>query len=359
MVCFSQESIHEIIEGKQDSSQIYFKKEEIGGIIVSIPPDDFEALLNICSNKNTLLYFLRLGTFGSYLEPYDDDFTKIIIFHFPITPKNTQSELLQGYFIGEIEDLIKGRGEELWDNEEYADLERLIDKAEYLRFSKNIPNYSETIANALIISELTYIDVSEENEDFINIVNKIDGEKGLKYYEEKLDVSGLMTSYINKNIASHFIELCQKKQTGQIGVKKENILNVFISYSNDDTQSEDVVKEIAEQLNELNITHWIDGKNIKVNDTLPAQISNAIKSATHFIALINQEYIRKGWTMREFSFATALETSEGSPQVIPIYIDDKNNYNEIIKSNSLPLIADKVIIKLFEQKINISKLVHT
>jgi TIR domain len=323
-VAFSSESVHELIAGEEGGSLIYFDKSEIGGLVISISPDHFSNLINIASNQKKLAYFLWWGGFGRYAKlDEENESKKIVIFHFPITPKDQGVEAQGGYFIAEIEKCRKEKNEDIWDLPEYKELPKFQDNKEDLRFAQNVDNHSETKVVGLICEKLTYIDGVP---NFLDIVEDSDGLDAKNYFKEKENFSGIMTSYITKRIASKLNHLLETRQP--TGNKKilSGRADVFISYARED---EKIVARLIEELCNNEITYWIDKNEINWGSNIVEKITNGLRKSKYVLAVISQNYLIKPWAKAELDTVTNVELQEDRDILLPLLVGSESEVIEI------------------------------
>ena len=92
---------------------------------------------------------------------------------------------------------------------------------------------------------------------------------------------------------------------------------VFISYAHEDL---DVVQPLAAYLRELDLTVWIDTKNLRGGDSLPSGISEAIARVDLYIVCISPNALKSKWVLYELDIAITLEVNQGRPKIIPILV---------------------------------------
>jgi hypothetical protein len=90
---------------------------------------------------------------------------------------------------------------------------------------------------------------------------------------------------------------------------------IFLSYSRRDR---DFVERLALDLTERGLPVWWDRDELKVGDSLPREIGNAIAGSTWFGIVLSPDAVASRWVQLELDTALALEVETGTLSVLPI-----------------------------------------
>jgi hypothetical protein len=90
---------------------------------------------------------------------------------------------------------------------------------------------------------------------------------------------------------------------------------IFLSYSRRDR---DFVERLALDLTERGLPVWWDRDELKVGDSLPREIGNAIIGSTWFGIVLSPAAVASRWVQLELDTALALEVETGTLSVLPI-----------------------------------------
>ncbi len=123
--------------------------------------------------------------------------------------------------------------------------------------------------------------------------------------------------------------------------------DVFICHASED--KDQIVRPLAQELDELGFYVWYDEFTLKVGDSLRQSIDKGLINSRYGIIVLSQAFFAKNWPQYELNGLTAREV-EGQKVILPIW-------HGITKQDLLrysPSLADKVALD--SQKMNIEVL---
>lgn len=123
--------------------------------------------------------------------------------------------------------------------------------------------------------------------------------------------------------------------------------DVFICHASED--KDQIVRPLAQELDELGFYVWYDEFTLKVGDSLRQSIDKGLINSRYGIIVLSQAFFAKNWPQYELNGLTAREV-EGQKIILPIW-------HGITKQDLLrysPSLADKVALN--SQKMNIEVL---
>jgi hypothetical protein len=94
---------------------------------------------------------------------------------------------------------------------------------------------------------------------------------------------------------------------------------IFISYS---SRNVTFVRKLDAALSIHGAQVFLDEREIRIGDSIPEAIFNAIESSSHLIFVISQDSASSRWVKDEISAAKMKQNSLGYPKILPILIDD-------------------------------------
>lgn len=94
---------------------------------------------------------------------------------------------------------------------------------------------------------------------------------------------------------------------------------VFISHA---TADDDFVRELRLALESLNVSVWVDSRNLRGGDKLAPAIHEAIAQARHVIVVLSPNTVNSPWVRREIRQALQVEQQDeyGRYRVIPLLL---------------------------------------
>lgn len=123
-------------------------------------------------------------------------------------------------------------------------------------------------------------------------------------------------------------------------VKKCNELSKPLAFiSHDSADKDDLVRELAIELNKLLCPVWYDEFSLKVGDSLRSSIENGLKETKKCIVILSPRFLsNNGWGKAEFESVYTREILEKNNVILPVWhqvgVEDVYNY--------CPRLADKV-----------------
>jgi RNA-directed DNA polymerase len=114
--------------------------------------------------------------------------------------------------------------------------------------------------------------------------------------------------------------------------------DVFLCHASED--KEDVVDPIAQALDGVKISYFLDSKDIKWGDSVTGLISAALVRARFVVVVLSSRSIQKHWPKSEMNAALAHEVASGETKVLPLLVG-KTEEERAQVWKSLGLGADK------------------
>ena len=111
------------------------------------------------------------------------------------------------------------------------------------------------------------------------------------------------------------------KGTNRSYGSSENNIKLFMCHS---TLDKRLAVEICREIESVGISTWRDDKDIGGGDSIPAEISKGLDSASHFTIILSDSSIDRPWVNTELANAIMLRNEKGSPKIIPILLDGLN-----------------------------------
>lgn len=99
-------------------------------------------------------------------------------------------------------------------------------------------------------------------------------------------------------------------------------IDFFISHSKE--MKSVFVIPLMQSLSALGFNVWIDRNGIVTGQNIYSKIKEAVTNSTYCIAVINQEYLTRSWSLEELNLFHSKEKKDQTI-IIPVYVDiDKN-----------------------------------
>ncbi len=111
----------------------------------------------------------------------------------------------------------------------------------------------------------------------------------------------------------------------------------FISHATED--KDDIVRALAEHLNNLGFKVWYDEFELKWGDSLRKNIDKGLASSKYGVVIISPSFIKKNWTEYELNGMVAKEMN-GHKVILPIW--HKITKDEVLQFS--PSLADKLAL---------------
>lgn len=94
--------------------------------------------------------------------------------------------------------------------------------------------------------------------------------------------------------------------------------SVFVSHSSKDDAT---VRQIRQSLESLHIPVWTDSEYLSPGDPLTPKITQAIETATHFLAILSLNALNSPWVRKEIRHAQQVQQSKGEAyKIIPVML---------------------------------------
>jgi len=94
---------------------------------------------------------------------------------------------------------------------------------------------------------------------------------------------------------------------------------LFISYSHRDKE---FLNTLTSDLENVEISVWIDEKKIKVGDSITQRIEKGISGCDFFCLVISEHSVKSNWVGREYNAALNEQLSSGTPTILPLLIQE-------------------------------------
>lgn len=94
---------------------------------------------------------------------------------------------------------------------------------------------------------------------------------------------------------------------------------VFISYSSVDRE---FAQSLFHSLEFYGVPLFLDQRNIKVGDSIPGRIYEALDRATHLVHVLSQSSVRSTWVQEELSVAKTKQLANRGCRVLPVLLED-------------------------------------
>lgn len=117
-----------------------------------------------------------------------------------------------------------------------------------------------------------------------------------------------------------------------------NKKDVFLCHTSVDKKK--YVIPFAEELDEEDITYWIDKAEIKWGDNIIEKINEGLKISSYVIVFLSPNFFGEEWPEKELASALSMENKSGEVIVLPILIEDENT---VFKQ--YPLLRSKKCVK--------------
>ncbi len=92
--------------------------------------------------------------------------------------------------------------------------------------------------------------------------------------------------------------------------------DVFISHASED--KDEIARPLAEELQELGLNVWYDELNLRIGDSLRAQIAKGINRSRYAVVILSESYFKKGWTKHELN-GVMVRSADGTQAILPIW----------------------------------------
>src|SRR5688572_20997404 len=94
---------------------------------------------------------------------------------------------------------------------------------------------------------------------------------------------------------------------------------IFISHSSVDKP---FVRQLADSLAYYGVPLFLDEREIKIGDNIPAKLYSALDKATHVVYVLSSHSINSNWVKEEFSIAKKRQLDNQGCVLLPILLDD-------------------------------------
>lgn len=94
---------------------------------------------------------------------------------------------------------------------------------------------------------------------------------------------------------------------------------IFISHSSKDKE---FVRNLAEDLNALGHTPWLDEHSIRVGDCIVSKVEEGVTAADYVVVALSPNSVNSGWVEREWKTKYWDEVSARRTYVLPVLLAD-------------------------------------
>jgi hypothetical protein len=144
--------------------------------------------------------------------------------------------------------------------------------------------------------------------------------------------------------------------SGPATVDAEPILesyDVFISHASEDKN--EVARPLAEALQALGLNVWYDELNLKIGDSLRAQIARGINRSRYAVIVLSESYFKKGWTKHELN-GVMVRAADGTQAILPIWhkltksqvVEFDPGLSDLYALNTTDLTAEEIASEIAE-----------
>jgi hypothetical protein len=112
--------------------------------------------------------------------------------------------------------------------------------------------------------------------------------------------------------------------------------DVFISHASEDKAA--FVNQLVEALKASSVKVWYDAHELKVGDSLRAQIDKGLAQSRFGIVVLSPNYFAKNWAQGELDALLSSQLSNGVTRALPVWLD----LDLAAVQAKSPLLADKV-----------------
>jgi len=99
---------------------------------------------------------------------------------------------------------------------------------------------------------------------------------------------------------------------------KRGKIKVFISYSHSDSE---VAKLLDSSLSAINVKTFLDDRDIRVGDSFPEKIYEAIASSSHVLYIVSKHSVKSAWVQEELSIAKVRQKARKDFGILPVLVD--------------------------------------
>ena len=304
------DAIKDLLGRESQARQIYFHKQDVGGMVITVSPYYHEKLKIIArKNNGKMVYFLMggIGRYADYIDEYQED-ENIVLFYFP--PYGEKEGGILGFSY--IEDVTIRKPDPLWD--EFKEEEKLLEESEYLFYTR----YSED--QDIIGLECSSPILLDTPLDFTGLVKRMEGADAEKFYTSELTASGIVTSYISTKVRKAFLDEYLETE-GVLDEEQEERALSIISYLREDSER---VESIAKALKDRGINIWMDKADVKAGEQWEKKIRVIFEKSEFCILCLSESALAtRGFFQHEIKYAEAKQNKRGDNDVytIPVLLE--------------------------------------
>ena len=123
----------------------------------------------------------------------------------------------------------------------------------------------------------------------------------------------------------------------------------FISHASEDKN--DIARPLADMLEELGFSVWLDENQLNVGDSLVDKISQGIANSRYGIIILSKSFFNKKWTKTELNSIFSIEISSDDNKLLPIW----HGINKAIIDEHVPLLSDRLSLNTDDGLIHVAE----
>lgn len=164
--------------------------------------------------------------------------------------------------------------------------------------------------------------ISDEEKNLINYESRLlaEQEKEAKKLTRLMQERDRNSSTRHDKI-NHELEALRQKTAALLGrdatVPEKNQYDVFISHASED--KEGLVSNLSNTLESLGLKVFEDVKVFKIGDSISRTINDGILNSKFGVVVLSPAFIKKAWTVYEFTGFLMREVNEGNKVILPIW----------------------------------------
>lgn len=284
--CFDQSIIHTGLSSCFAHQPMSFRREEIGGFVLSM---NHLLFTRLNPDKEGFTLF-KNGSLGKYLNRGN-----LLV----IVSEPSVTQPLGGCRgVATIEDVYVGTSKAVWDR--FSTQNPVFDQDEFNSYTREKPSVL-----AIRVSAFQFI----ASVDYITLVRDI--------IQQNVDVAELGCCYLSKEMADRF-----QKMTARMPKKSQNRYDFAISFASEDREYAEKLAQILEREG----CHVFYDK-YEADDLLGKDLYQHMQyvyrnSAMFCVIFISHHYAQKLWTRHELKHAQARAFEQQEEYILPIRVDD-------------------------------------
>lgn len=147
------------------------------------------------------------------------------------------------------------------------------------------------------------------------------------------------------------IDSYDSQTSSSISTNEEADYDAFISHASED--KDDLVRPLAENLQEQGVNVWYDEFELSVGDQLRKSIDRGLANSTYGVVVLSPNFFEKGWPEMELDGLVAKDAGEEN-MILPIWhnvdFDDVSEYSPIL-AGRLAISSDSKSVEEIAQEL--------